>query len=148
MLRIHDEGATRGVNPIVADFSLLVGGGEAGETHEDAAPREVFEETGIRDVEIGPWLWKREKVITVTWAGDTVTRVFERFYLAGHRCGQPQEVRRRTSPGVRRCHVRTSDWHWRARRSPGTGGGPRPKSWIARRTSSSFRQVLAGCSAI
>jgi 8-oxo-dGTP pyrophosphatase MutT (NUDIX family) len=82
MLRIHDEGATRGVNPIVADFWLLVGGGvEAGETHEDAARREVFEETGIRDVEIGPWLWKREKVITMTWAGDAVTRVVERFYL-------------------------------------------------------------------
>ncbi len=58
MLRIHDSSATRGPNPITADFWLLVGGGvQPGDTYEQAAYREVFEETGIRDVSIGPCVW-------------------------------------------------------------------------------------------
>jgi 8-oxo-dGTP pyrophosphatase MutT (NUDIX family) len=64
MLKLHDPSVTRGPNPISADFWLLVGGGvEPGETYEEAARREVFEETGIRDVSIGPCVWTQEKVI-------------------------------------------------------------------------------------
>jgi 8-oxo-dGTP pyrophosphatase MutT (NUDIX family) len=82
MLRIHDPAAARGLNPIPADFWLLVGGGvRAGESDQDAARREVLEETGIAGIEIGPLVWTRDKVITAydgepTWA-------FERFYV-GH----------------------------------------------------------------
>ncbi|MER6998039.1 NUDIX hydrolase [Streptomyces sp. NPDC000410] len=36
------------------------GGIEGGETREEAALREVAEETGITDVELGPVIWKRE----------------------------------------------------------------------------------------
>ncbi|MCW2503413.1 MAG: mutator MutT protein [Actinomycetia bacterium] len=64
MLKLHDPSVTRGPNPITADFWLLVGGGvEPGETYEEAARREVFEETGIRDVSIGPCVWTHEKLI-------------------------------------------------------------------------------------
>jgi 8-oxo-dGTP pyrophosphatase MutT (NUDIX family) len=65
MLKIHDPSATRGPNPVPADFWLLVGGGvKPGESHEEAARREVCEETGIRDVSIGRCVWTQEKLVT------------------------------------------------------------------------------------
>jgi 8-oxo-dGTP pyrophosphatase MutT (NUDIX family) len=42
---------------------FTVGGGvEPGETMEQAAMREVIEETGFSDVELGPLIWRREAV--------------------------------------------------------------------------------------
>ncbi len=35
---------------------------EGGETHEEAARREVEEETGLRLGDLGPWVWTREHV--------------------------------------------------------------------------------------
>jgi 8-oxo-dGTP pyrophosphatase MutT (NUDIX family) len=65
MLRIHDPSATRGPNPITADFWLLVGGGvQPGETYEQAAYREVIEETGMQDVSIGRCVWTQEKLVS------------------------------------------------------------------------------------
>ena len=43
------------------------GGVEPGETHKQAACREIIEETGMTDVVLGPWIWSRE--ITIQWAG-------------------------------------------------------------------------------
>ncbi len=40
------------------------GGIEAGESAEDAARREVFEETGLADFELGPHIWNRRHVFT------------------------------------------------------------------------------------
>lgn len=61
-------------------FWVTVGGAvEPGETFEDAARREVFEETGIRDMELGRWIWERE--IVLDWRGDLV-RSYERYFLA------------------------------------------------------------------
>jgi len=49
MLRIHDSAAQRSMSSPGPDFWLLPGGGvEPGELYEEAAVREVFEETGIR----------------------------------------------------------------------------------------------------
>ncbi len=43
------------------------GGLDAGETHEEAALREVAEECGITNVGLGPALWRRE--FEFTWEG-------------------------------------------------------------------------------
>lgn len=55
------------------------GGVEPGESWEQAALRELWEETGIRDVPLGPWVWSRE-ADDVTFAGQAVHCV-ERYYL-------------------------------------------------------------------
>ena len=54
------------------------GGLDAGETHEDAALRELYEETGLRDVKLGPCIWTRRHVWQweARWIGSD-----ERFYL-------------------------------------------------------------------
>lgn len=52
---------------------------EPGESFADAAARELWEETGLWDVALGPELWRREPV--VTWKG--VPYLFrERYFLA------------------------------------------------------------------
>jgi 8-oxo-dGTP pyrophosphatase MutT (NUDIX family) len=80
MLQIHDPGATRGPNPITADFWLLVGGGvQPGETYEQAAFREVVEETGIREVSIGRCVWTQEKLVSDP-AGE-LQLVIGRFFV-------------------------------------------------------------------
>lgn len=51
-----------------------VGGGlEDGETHEDAVRRELKEEAGLADVELGTPVWKRTHVfeLGIQWNGQT-----------------------------------------------------------------------------
>src|SRR5829696_10080773 len=43
-------------------WSAPGGGLEGDETHEDAARREVAEETSFELDELGPWVWTREEV--------------------------------------------------------------------------------------
>ncbi len=51
---------------------------EAGESFEDAAIRELWEETGLVRQSLGPWVWKRRHV----WRSDTgMYESFERYYL-------------------------------------------------------------------
>ena len=54
------------------------GGLELGETFEQAAQRELWEETGIREVHIGPWIWTRERELILH--GEK-RRSYERYFL-------------------------------------------------------------------
>ncbi|MFN8638022.1 MAG: NUDIX domain-containing protein [Dehalococcoidia bacterium] len=56
------------------------GGLEAGETHEQAAIRELAEEIGLVDAPIGPCIWTRTWIGELS-AGEGVVAARERYYL-------------------------------------------------------------------
>jgi len=54
------------------------GGLNPGETHAQAALRELAEEVGLRGAELGPWIWSREHLLR--WNGRQFLQR-ERFHL-------------------------------------------------------------------
>lgn len=63
----------------VAFWAPVGGGLEPGETHEQAAVREVFEETGLAALALGPYVWDRQ--VRYTWRGRRLAAA-ERWFLA------------------------------------------------------------------
>ncbi len=63
----------------IASYWYVPGGAvEHGETYEEAARRELWEETSIRGVEIGPCVWMREQVLEFPSIGRALAQ--ERFF--------------------------------------------------------------------
>mgnify|MGYP002620094336 CR=1 FL=1 len=54
------------------------GGLEEGESFEEALKREVFEETGVKLDQIGPWVWTKEIVLEIE---ERTVLSHERYYL-------------------------------------------------------------------
>jgi 8-oxo-dGTP pyrophosphatase MutT (NUDIX family) len=69
----------RGRDPDGNHWWVAPGGGlESGESFEDAAQREVLEETGIT-LEVGKWVWTRRHIYA--WQGRHFDQ-YERFFVA------------------------------------------------------------------
>lgn len=81
------------------------GGLDPGETWEAAARRELWEETGIGDVPLGPWIWSREKN---GFLGSEPVRAIERYYLV--RVDEPVTVQTTNQLDYERAVYTVSRW--------------------------------------
>ena len=79
LFRHEDQAPADPANPERRRYWVTPGGGvDPGETWEAAARRELSEETGLDDVDLGPWVWSREKVAMLF---GELMRGVERYYL-------------------------------------------------------------------
>jgi 8-oxo-dGTP pyrophosphatase MutT (NUDIX family) len=71
---------------------FMPGGGlEPGEDHAEAAVRELWEETSLRGVALGPWVWSRQHVWRATDGREF--RSIERFFVLRAQAFTPRWAR-------------------------------------------------------
>lgn len=79
LFKFEDAVALDPSRPDLRIYWVTPGGGvDPGETHAQAAIRELWEETGIEIAEIGPWVWARERTFYVP---DETLLVQEQYCL-------------------------------------------------------------------
>ena len=79
LFRIEDATVFRPDEPSLVSYWITPGGAlEAGEDHATAARRELWEETGMTRIELGPWIALCEPVLN--WAGELV-QAHDRFFF-------------------------------------------------------------------
>jgi 8-oxo-dGTP pyrophosphatase MutT (NUDIX family) len=80
LFKFEDAVALDPTRPDLRIYWVTPGGGvDPGETHEQAALRELWEETGIQLAEVGPWIWSRERTFHFP---DESVLVREQYCLA------------------------------------------------------------------
>lgn len=97
--------ANRNESKILRYWVTAGGGVEEGESWEQAAHRELWEETGIDDAEIGPWIWSREK--QVIFEGEQINGR-ERYFLV--RCSVREISNEHQHENERRVYQRHHWW--------------------------------------
>jgi 8-oxo-dGTP pyrophosphatase MutT (NUDIX family) len=103
-----------------------------GETHEEAVRREVWEETGLRDVDLGPCVWLRSHVFR--W-GERLIDQRERYFVA--RCTQFELDVRNWQP--EEMTFLTAHRWWAIEEI-----GAAPDVFVPRNMGSALRELLAG----
>ncbi|MBX3490442.1 NUDIX domain-containing protein [Parvibaculum sp.] len=81
LIRMHDPAVGGADGAVLRDAYWVTIGGEIepGETPEEAARRELAEETGLTDARLGPNVWYTEHVLTV---GGEKRLLQEHFFIA------------------------------------------------------------------